>query len=78
MGETISVNWEGPDESGDMIAVAKVGRPNLIYKARTRKGSPLNLQMPDEPGEYEIRYVLDQGKTTLVARPVSVVDATAD
>ena len=71
LGETISVNWLGPDEKADAIAVVKVGEKSSItrHSAYTRDGNPLDIQLPKEPGEYEIRYVLCTGRTTLATRP---------
>jgi len=72
IGDTILVNWVGPDEDRDQIVIAKVGDNNYLGRTYTRKGNPLNLQIPAEPGDYEIRYVLDQDNTTLLTRPITV------
>ena len=72
VGSSITVSWEGPDEVYDVIAVAKVGEKTTINETRTSNGSPLELQMPAEPGEYELRYVLYQGLTVLASRNITV------
>ena len=71
VGETISVIWEGPDERSDYISVAKIGGRYINY-AYTNRGNPASIQMPTEPGDYEIRYVLDQRTTILLTRPITV------
>ncbi|MEM9319913.1 MAG: VWA domain-containing protein [Pseudomonadota bacterium] len=75
VGETIAVTWDGPDYDNDIIAVAEPGARgagrNLSY---TRDGSPLGLQLPSEPGTYEIRYVLNQDRVTIAAQQISVAD----
>jgi len=71
VGETISVIWEGPDERSDYISVAKIGGRYINY-AYTNRGNPASIQMPTEPGDYEIRYVLDQRRTILLTRPITV------
>jgi Ca-activated chloride channel family protein len=38
----------------------------------TRTGSPLKVQMPDEPGQYELRYVMGQSKRVLARLPIAV------
>ena len=38
------------------------------------QGSPLNLHMPAEIGDYEIRYVLHDGYKTIATRLISVVE----
>ena len=71
VGETISVIWEGPDERSDYISVAKIGGRYINY-AYTNRGNPASIQMPTEPGDYEIQYVLDQRRTILLTRPITV------
>ena len=71
VGETISVIWEGPDERSDYISVAKIGGRYINY-ASTNRGNPASIQMPTEPGDYEIQYVLDQRRTILLTRPITV------
>ena len=72
IGESISVTWEGPNENRDYIAIAEIGSKRYITYAYTERGSPAEIKVPEKPGEYEIRYVLDQDKTTLLTRPISV------
>mgnify|MGYP000111971612 CR=1 FL=1 len=38
----------------------------------TRTGSPLTLKLPDEPGQYELRYVMNQGSRILATLPFTV------
>lgn len=73
-GETIVVEWTGPDEHRDYISMAGPDQPggshvNFTY---TREGSPLKLVMPPEPGDYEIRYIQRQGREVLASHPVTV------
>ena len=78
VGETVAVTWEGPDEKYDVIGVGKVGESSLISSVVIENGSPSNLRMPDEPGDYEIRYILHQGKTILATRQISIVGTSSD
>lgn len=71
-GKSISVEWEGPNEAYDAIAIARVGEKKAINQTRTSRGNPLQLQMPAAPGEYEIRYVLYQDSTVLATRAITV------
>ncbi|MCP5039348.1 MAG: VWA domain-containing protein [Rhodobacteraceae bacterium] len=74
------INWSGPDEKNDHITVAKPGAKPNQYESYTytREGSPLNLQMPTSPGEYELRYIV-QGtdRDILVRRPITVTSVSA-
>jgi len=59
VGATFNVAWTGPDASGDFITVVPKGTAddddgNLTY---TRRGSPLAMTAPVDPGEVEVRYV---------------------
>lgn len=79
-GSVINVGWTGPDNPQDWIGIARSGatpREYSIY-AYTRKGSPLSIRVPDEPGDYEIRYVTGQSDALLASRPLQVtaVEAT--
>ena len=59
----------------DYIAVARQGESEPITLTRTSpQGSPLNLHMPAEIGDYEIRYVLHDGYKTIATRLISVVE----
>ncbi|MEM9344594.1 MAG: VWA domain-containing protein [Pseudomonadota bacterium] len=77
-GSDIEVAWTGPDYTSDFISVAEPdddrGYVNLSY---TRDGSPLRLQMPAEPGTYEVRYVLSQDRQILLRRPIEVTAVAA-
>lgn len=67
-GSEISVTWTGPDYDGDYIGI---GLPDATGNARwenffyTQDGSPSNLTVPTEPGEYLIQYFLGQDRTAL-------------
>ena len=77
MGSTIKVEWTGPDEQSDYIAIYPVGDEDARYTSYTfaQDGSPLKLLMPPEPGDYEIRYVLNRGKIALASTPISITEA---
>lgn len=79
-GEQLVIEWTGPDYASDHIAIYAA---NAAFDARyitytyTREGSPLRLQMPADPGDYEIRYIQNQGKKTLARTPITVTDVGA-
>lgn len=75
-GETVSVEFSGPPAgSGDWITVTAPDAPENKYNdyAYARNGSPAEVRMPLEPGEYEIRYV--QGGKKVIARQTIIVEA---
>ena len=73
-GSTIPVTWTGPDEDGDYISVVEIGANGGAYVnyTYTEDGSPLQLQMPAEPGDYEIRYILSQDNTILASTSIAI------
>ena len=77
-GTVIEVAWDGPDNDNDFISVARPdderGYVNYTY---TREGTPLGLLMPIDPGSYEIRYILNEGRTEIASRPIEVTPVAA-
>lgn len=78
-GATIPIEWEGPDYASDYISVSRLDQRNGQYETYTytREGSPLELMMPAEPGEYELRYTMRQGSEVLARVPITVSAVTA-
>ncbi len=73
-GESVVVEWDGPDNTNDYIGIFPAGDENARYTSYTytNKGSPLRVDLPSEAGDYEIRYILNQGDTALVSVPITV------
>jgi Ca-activated chloride channel family protein len=72
---TVTVGFDGPDYDRDYIAISKVGSDGYETYEYTRSGNPLQVRLPDTAGDYEIRYVLDQGATVAARLPLTVTDA---
>ena len=72
-GGFFKIGWTGPDNRGDYITIVPAGASDKEYMsyAYTSKGSPATIKAPDKPGEYEVRYILDQSRSALAR--VSVV-----
>ncbi len=76
LGATIPVGWEGPNESGDYVAVALRGETDYINYTYVRDGNPVDLVMPSVEGTYELRYVRNDGRVTLASKPIEVTPIT--
>jgi Ca-activated chloride channel family protein len=78
LGKTVSISWTGPDNDGDYITVVAQGTPDGNYGnyTLTSKGSPLELTMPVDAGDAELRYMTGQGAKVLARRPIKI--ATPD
>ncbi|MEO0410453.1 MAG: VWA domain-containing protein [Pseudomonadota bacterium] len=85
LGEILEVSWTGAGNWTDYIDIVPKGQKaaddELSYRW-TRDGNPSVLQLPGEPGEYEVRYVLNapKGKRVMARAPLSLkaVDVTLD
>jgi Mg-chelatase subunit ChlD len=78
-GSEISVEWTGPNNERDYVAIGETGpngRKYLDYKY-TKTGSPLKLDVPEKPGTYEIRYLLGEGDTIIARQTLTVGAVTA-
>ncbi len=73
----VTINWTGPAHTRDFVSVDTVGMQDKRYGpyayART---SPIEIRVPDQPGEYMVRYHLGQsyrviGQTALTVRGVT-------
>ncbi len=68
------VTWSGPNYPEDYISLAlpgDAGQGHKVY-AYTKKGSPLKLRAPSDPGKYEVRYILGQGAKILARAPITI------
>ena len=52
------VSWEGPDNARDYISL-EIDDVSASY-AYTRRGNPVTLQAPKEPGEYPVIYRMNK------------------
>lgn len=78
-GAKISLSWTGPNNAQDYITIVKSQAREGTYLnyTYTKKGSPLNLQTPDEPGSYEVRYVTGQSGKTLASFAIELLPNSA-
>ncbi|WP_377506034.1 VWA domain-containing protein [Octadecabacter sp. R77987] len=74
VGATIDIGWTGPDYRNDYIAVARIGDTGYENYGYTARGNPTQVDMPTEPGDYELRYVMSQQSTVIATRPITVTD----
>ncbi|MEM9233933.1 MAG: VWA domain-containing protein, partial [Pseudomonadota bacterium] len=78
-GETVTVDFTGPEPaSGDFITVTVPDAEEKKFNdyAYTSQGSPAEIRMPLDAGDYELRFV-QWNKKVLARRPISVTPASA-
>ncbi len=76
-GGVLEVAWTGPGNQGDYVAVAVKGAalPDTTYYFDVADGPESRLQMPSEPGDYEIRYITNtEPRVILASAPVTLED----
>ena len=78
-GSDIQITWIGPNNNSDYITIVPKGANEKDYLnyTHTSYGSPLKLKAPDTPGDYEIRYVLNQSKKVLARTAIKVTKVSA-
>ena len=79
MASLFEVTWQGPDNNPDYIAIARPDqRPgSQLHYTYTKKGSPLKVQAPSDPGTYEVRYILGKGNKLLAKTTIEIQAVTA-
>jgi len=78
LGDTIPVEWQGPDADGDFVGVGLKSKSNQYLKYfNTCDGSPGMLTMPTKPGDYEVRYFSGQDNKVLHRQPIRVSELDA-
>lgn len=78
-GADLEVAWQGPGYPEDYVALARPNQPAGTHVASlsVRKGSPLRLKAPKEPGDYEVRYLIGRGHRLLAKLPLKVTPPPA-
>ncbi|SDU13126.1 vWA domain-containing protein [Halopseudomonas salegens] len=76
-GASFDLEWSESINRRDMVAIVPAGADEGERGTWTRVGSATatNLVAPAEPGMYELRYILDKGRSTVASAPVEVVAA---
>ncbi len=71
---SLEVNWTGPNNPKDFIAIAQAAAAVSSYESRaySRAGNPATLFTPSTPSEYQLRYVLAKSSRLLAVRPIQV------
>lgn len=76
IGSTLSVEWEGPGNDYDLIALYPEGAPSkaksAAHAAILSKRNPVTMRVPEESGTYELRYITSKSKKVLATRSISI------
>lgn len=80
-GSRVAIKWTGPAYSMDRIGVVPAGAPDATFPT----GLPCypaasdrpTLRLPEQPGDYELRYISFLGGKVLARRAITVVEVPA-
>jgi Ca-activated chloride channel family protein len=75
----MTVSWTPTINSEDYIALVPMGSPDNDFSQyfSIRSQTSREIETPETPGIYELRYVLKQGTRVLARQTIDVVPATA-
>lgn len=78
-GSKIDIHWTGPDNPRDYVTIVEAGAAEGTYGryVYTKKGTPISLLVPEEPGTYEARYVTGGKELTLASAAFEVTQVKA-
>jgi Ca-activated chloride channel family protein len=79
VAQKIKVSWQGPGSDRDYISIAKPdSRPgSYVHYTYVKTGNPVTLQIPSDPGAYEVRYIQGLGDKLLAKTPITVKAVSA-
>jgi|GEM_PF-5263295 len=70
-GADVDVTWSSTINAADFVTIVPMGADvgSIDIHIRTRDEAHGRMNAPDEPGMYELRYVLEEGRGTLATAP---------
>lgn len=76
-GSSVQVRIDGWANEGDLVCVVPKGAPNESIGAHVRTTEAATQEvvvkrLAPEPGDYEIRYVIDQGRRVIASRSLTL------
>jgi Ca-activated chloride channel family protein len=80
-GSRVVIKWTGPGNSMDRIGVVPAGAPDATFPnglpCYPAASDPATVKLPEQPGEYEVRYLSFVGGKVLARRAITVVAVSA-
>jgi hypothetical protein len=76
-GGKLAVRWSGPGGATDFISIDPVGAPDGNYGpyAYPARSNPVAIDVPDQPGDYVVRYHRgSSGYPVIATAPLRVTD----
>lgn len=76
-GSSVSIEWSDAVHPRDLVTIVPSGAPVDAYGEYRRVSNAASgtLQAPAEPGDYEIRYLLEESGEAVASAPLRVIAA---
>jgi len=73
-GSTVPIEWTGPDNKGDFLAIVPKGTEDGKYEEwdYTKNGNPASIRATYTLGDAEIRYMNETGNKVLFRAPIKI------
>ncbi|MGF1561885.1 MAG: VWA domain-containing protein [Geminicoccaceae bacterium] len=73
-GSAIEVEWTPTIDGADLVTIVPVDadEDEIGTHFRANRDTPQSLTVPSEPGLYQVRYVLNQGRRVIAAADIEV------
>ncbi|MDN6179766.1 MAG: hypothetical protein L0I84_01975, partial [Halomonas subglaciescola] len=78
-GNEVDISWTETISGYDIVTIVPAGADKGAYNnhLRAKENVEGRLRAPAEPGLYELRYILNEGKQMLASAPLEVVGKDA-
>lgn len=79
-GGEVKVRWTGPGKQGDFISIDLLESEDRTYGKNynyPKRGNPLKIRVPQDPGEYAVRYHLARTYRVIATAPFTATSITA-
>lgn len=73
-GTRFNVGWQGLGQPDDRIELISLATNQSVMQTSPRQGNPLQYTAPEEPGDYRLRYIDQEGRE-LAGRPIKIIPA---
>ncbi len=79
-GSRVAVKWTGPGDKNDVIGIVPANAPDKAHAQNNDflfAANPVHLTVPEEPGDYELRYYDHSSGAPLARRKLKILPVTA-
>ncbi|MGB8621681.1 MAG: VWA domain-containing protein, partial [Paracoccaceae bacterium] len=77
-GSDFEMSWDKTINKRDLLTIAPMGadEDEIGDHKRASDGSPVTLRAPSQPGMYQLRYVLDEGRRVMASKQIEITEGS--